>query len=135
MPSREQIAAIIVRNLFADDPTYMPDALTCADDILKPESDAEPSSTETRAALAAEAYALIYEHTESFHGTLGSHVAYLVGGILTGQGVAYHDQLDEGEQEFIDTLREIVLDAHPVWEWIDLSEAIEITDDEDENDG
>ena len=91
-----------------------------------------PVTVDNSALLAKEVYEVLYHYTEYFAGSAGAHVAYLVGGILTGQGIAFHDQLEEGEQAFVDILRDCFEDDHAVWKWVDLTEATEISDEEDE---
>ena len=78
-------------------------------------------------ALAKEVYKGIYSASDSLH-DFGGNVAYLVGGILTGSGLAYHGTLDESEAEFVEFVRDVFEEEHPVWKFIDLSEV----DDMDE---
>ena len=75
-------------------------------------------------ALAKEVYEGIYSASDSLH-DFGGNVAYLVGGILTGSGLAFHGTLDEGEAEFLEFLRDVFEEEHPVWKHVDLSEVDE----------
>jgi len=104
----------------------MPILMNAREAIAAATPDGDPAPEPTKeltgnAELSKEVYETLYRATDSFE-KIGMQVAYLVGGILTGSGLAYHGTLGETEAEFVELLRETFADSHPVWKMIDLTE-------------
>jgi hypothetical protein len=71
-----------------------------------------------RGQLALDVYRLLYEETETFEGELGESIAYLLGGILTGDGIQQLEPRNDDDTRLLEILQSKYPPEHELWSLI-----------------